>query len=279
MSIEQPYGDLVETSLRVLTWNLWGRFGPWEQREQKILDAVAAADPDVIALQETWATESGESQAERIATRLGYGHWFVAASSLTFDSWGPASAVVSRWPITASLQTALRAVDGLRGWPGEVVACRIGGPRGAIPLMGVALDWPPQRSALRQASARQLAALAEEWGDGTTFPVVVCGDFNAAPDSAELRMLTGLDETAMPGFVLFDAWDKAGDGPGVTWDRENRWAGPTLLPSRRIDYVLTGWPSREGGAGDVVSATIVGRSPGDRLPPSDHYGVLARLRY
>ena len=34
-----PYGELITTTLRVLTWNAWGRFGPWEARETR-------ADPD-----------------------------------------------------------------------------------------------------------------------------------------------------------------------------------------------------------------------------------------
>lgn len=43
-----------------------------------------------------------------------------------------------------------------------------------------------------------------------SFPLVVCGDFNAPSDSDEIRALTGRTETAAPGFVLFDAWDEPG---------------------------------------------------------------------
>ncbi len=279
MSVEEPYGELLQSSVRVLTWNVWGRFGPWEARERRIVADLIGAAPDVVVLQESWRTDDGSSQAERLAGELGFGHWFAGTGSLAFDGWSPVAAIVSRWPIADPVQTPLVGPEPLRGWPGEVLAGVIDGPRGPIPLMNVALDWPPQSSALRQSSVRRLAELAKEWGAHKRFPVVVAGDFNAAPDSAELRMLTGSDETAIPGFVLFDAWDKAGEGPGVTWDRRNRWAAPTLLPSRRIDYILTGWPGQEGGAGDVVAAEIVGCLPDDGHPPSDHYGVLATLRY
>jgi endonuclease/exonuclease/phosphatase family metal-dependent hydrolase len=279
VSVEEPYGELLQSTVRVLSWNVWGRFGPWEEREGRLVAVLAQAAPDVVVLQESWVTDGGVSQAERLASALGYGHWFAGTGSLAFDGWSPVAAIVSRWPITDPTQTPLVGPEPLRGWPGEVLAAVIDGPRGPIPLMNVALDWPPQSSALRQASVRRLAELAKEWGAHRRFPVVVGGDFNAPPDSAELRMLTGYDATAIPGFVLFDAWDKAGEGRGVTWDRGNRWAAPTLLPSRRIDYILTGWPSQEGGAGDVVAAEIVGFTPGDDQPPSDHYGVLATLRY
>jgi endonuclease/exonuclease/phosphatase family metal-dependent hydrolase len=281
MSIEEPYGALITTSLTVATWNLWGRFGPWEEREEAIVSALSNLAPDIIALQESWRTDDGTTQAERLADRLGYGHWFAGAISLRIDGWGPVGALISRWPIASPVQLALSAGDGLRGWPGEAVSCIVDGPRGAVPVVNVSLDWPPQASALRRHSARQVAAHAKDLARsaGSAFPVVVCGDFNAGPDSAELRMLTGLDDTALPGFVLFDAWEKAGDGPGFTWDRGNRWAHPSLLPSRRIDHVLTGWPAADGGAGDVVAAQLIGCSSGDAMPPSDHYGVVATLRY
>src|SRR5688572_31552393 len=31
-SADDPYGVLVDTTMRVMTWNVWGRFGPWERR-------------------------------------------------------------------------------------------------------------------------------------------------------------------------------------------------------------------------------------------------------
>jgi hypothetical protein len=32
----QSYGPLIETTLRVITWNVWGRHGPWAEREPAI---------------------------------------------------------------------------------------------------------------------------------------------------------------------------------------------------------------------------------------------------
>lgn len=41
--------------MRVATWNLWWRFGPWEQRRNAVLAVLRDAEPDVIGLQEVWA--------------------------------------------------------------------------------------------------------------------------------------------------------------------------------------------------------------------------------
>ena len=53
---------------------------------------------------------------------------------------------------------------------------------------------------------------------GTAMPPILCGDFNAEPDSDEIRFLCSL--TALDGRTTFfqDAWRVAGDGPGHTQD-------------------------------------------------------------
>ncbi len=45
---------IIESRLRIMTWNIWWRFGPWVQREPAILQCIADLNPDVIALQEVW---------------------------------------------------------------------------------------------------------------------------------------------------------------------------------------------------------------------------------
>ncbi len=278
MSIEEPYGELITSTLDIATWNLWGRFGPWEQRHDRIVDTSLQHPVDVLVLQESWTTPDGGSQAELLGQALGLGHWFVGLPGPDHGGWHPASAIVSRWPIDRPHHRSFEAVEDVRGWPGQVVAATVVGPRGRVPVIGVALDWPPHGGPTRLVAVRQLAALCRELGRAEAYPVVVCGDFNAGPDSAELRALTGLDAPAAPGFVLFDAWTTAGQGPGITWDRTNRWAMPTLLASRRIDFILTGWPSQPGGGGDVLRVRVIGDDDPEH-PPSDHYAVSARLRY
>ena len=68
---EQPYGDLVSTVLRAVTWNVWGRFGPWERRGAAIASVLAAAQPDVVLLQEAWSAVDGVDQVADLARQLG----------------------------------------------------------------------------------------------------------------------------------------------------------------------------------------------------------------
>jgi len=109
-------------------------------------------------------------------------------------------------------------------------------------------------------------------------PPILAGDFNASPDSDEIRMLTGRTAVAVPGLVFQDAWELAGDGGrGCTWVNANPWARADLEPDRRIDYVFAGLP-RWGGVGHVVACGLAG-GPVDGLHPSDHLAVVVELRY
>jgi endonuclease/exonuclease/phosphatase family metal-dependent hydrolase len=275
MSDEGPYGTLLETRVRVLTWNLWWRFGPEERRRPAIAATLAALDPDVVALQEVWGEPGGTNFAAELAEGLGFDSAYAARLELDGVQFG--NAVLSRWPITSSTPTPLPAppeADEQR----LVLRADIDGPRGPLQVFSTHLNWRFDHSAVRQQQVRAIAEVVAG-ARPRTYPPVLCGDFNAVPDSDEIRMLTGRAAGPVEGLVFHDAWEAAGDGgPGHTWSNANPYAVLDLEPDRRIDYVLVGWP-KAGGAGHVTSCEVVGTSPVDGVVPSDHYGVLAELRY
>ncbi|HEX4657797.1 MAG TPA: hypothetical protein VH307_10455 [Streptosporangiaceae bacterium] len=55
-------------------------------------------------------------------------------------------------------------------------------------------------------------------------------------------------------------------------------AAVAMYPDRRFDDVLSAWP-RRGGAGHPVRCQLLGVLLADQPQLSDHYGVLADLRY
>jgi endonuclease/exonuclease/phosphatase family metal-dependent hydrolase len=268
--------------LRVLTWNLWWRFGAWQDRQTAIEAELAAARPDVCALQEVWIGPEGD-QAELLAGRLGM-HAVLAPSPapgrwqrrLGDPAIGFANAVLSRWPITRS------AVHELPAHPGEdgertVLHAEIAAPGGTVDVFTTQLDSAPDRSATRCAQVEEVVRFVAARA-GTAHPPVVTGGLNAEPDSDEIRRLCG-HKTApvVPGTVLVDAWRYAGPGEaGWTWDRRNPHVAATFEPSARIDYVLVG-PPTAGGRGHVRGVRLVGDRPVDGVWPSDHCGVLAEL--
>ena len=271
-----PYGALIETRLRVLTWNLWHRFGPWQARRPAIAATLARLDADVICLQEVWADEDVELAAE-LADGLGFHQ--VYGWRLDFDGVRFGNAVLSRWPIVGRDVLALPSradTEELR----TCVRADIEGPRGALQVFSTHLNWRFDQSGVRQDQVRSICVFIDRSRPegGRAYPPILCGDFNADPDSDEVRLLTGRSEPPVPKLVFHDAWEMASDGPGHTWSNENPYARLDLEVARRIDYVFVGWP-KAGGAGHVTRCTIEALEPVDGVVPSDHLAVLAELRY
>ncbi len=263
-------------TLRVMTWNLWWRFGPWQQRHHAIAATIRAENPDVVCLQEVWADAEGGGLARVLADELGY--HFVTSDPIGRSDIGFANAVLSRWSSELIADEALPRVDGTPGHR-RIVAASVATPWGPWPFASTHLDHRFDDSEARQRQCQRLLELASVWrGEPTTdLPLIVGADLNAVPDSAEVRMLTGR-QPGMAGIVFSDVWDQTGDGPGSTWRRENPYTVDTAWPNRRIDYVLVSWP-RPKPVGNPVDAHLTGLTPvdvdGAEVWASDHAGVVA----
>ena len=261
-----------------MSWNLWWRHGPWEERRQAIAATLAGVQPDLCGFQEVWGGPA-ENLAVDLAGRLGM-HWCWVEAGKVRDPGGTelfiGNAILSRWPITTQEAGALpvSVSDEAR----VAVHARIDAPGGTLPLFTTHLTYGPGRSALRAAQVRALARFAEEHSGGCAYPPVVTGDLNAEPGSDELRLLGGLlADPAVPGLVLLDAWRYADPGdPGFTWDLRNGYQGDSRIPDSRIDYILVGLPRQ--GRGRVESVRLAGTGPVDGVWPSDHFAVVADLR-
>ncbi len=263
-----------------MTWNLWWRFGPWEQRRAAIEAVIDEQAPDVLCLQEVWS-EGESSLAEEVAVGRG---WHVAVTDDPFPQRdvGFHNAIVSRWPMTDVESIALVAGDGTPGHR-RVLVADVHTPWGAWPVGSTHLAYRFDESALRQHQAEQLLhVVAGRRGDPeTALPMVLCGDFNAVPDSDEVRLLTGRRAGPIPNLVLSDAWEQVGDGAGCTWRSDNPYQGDTAWPNRRLDYVFVSWP-RPKPVGNPVRAWLAGAEPVDGpagpMVPSDHAAVVVELR-
>jgi len=265
--------------IRVLSWNLWWRHGPWQQRRQAIEATLAEVRPDVCGLQEVWGGLR-ENLAAGLAERLGM-HWCWADASKWRDSEGEelsiGNAILSRWPIAAQAQTPLPA-EGLADERRVAVHAMIDAPGGALPMFTTHLTYGPGRSQVRTAQVRTLAGFVAGHAGAGAYPPVVTGDLNAEPGSDELRLLGGvLTAPAADGLVLIDAWRYADPSdPGFTWDHRNGYQARSAIPDSRIDYILAGLPRR--GRGKVRSASLAGTAPVTGVWPSDHFAVVAELQ-
>jgi endonuclease/exonuclease/phosphatase family metal-dependent hydrolase len=153
-------------------------------------------------------------------------------------------------------------------------------PMGTIPFVTTQLSSAVGQSALR---CEQVRALTRFIADGTPVDAnpILTGDFNAEPDSDEIRLLGG-HKTAppVPGLILIDAWLYADEAARPwTWDRRNPAVAATGEPNARIDYVFLGQRTANELTPRVRTASLAGNSPVDGVWPSDHAAVVAELTW
>ncbi|GAA2775933.1 endonuclease/exonuclease/phosphatase family protein [Saccharopolyspora taberi] len=269
--------------MRVLTWNAWWRFGPWEQRRDAMLAVLAELRPDLVGLQEVWA-RGGQNLAGWFAERLGM-HWTWAPFGSP-DRWrwrggepdaDVGVAVLSRWPI-ADREVLPLPEPGDQDDGRTALYAAVDAPGHRIPLFTTHLTSVPHESAVRCEQVRALAGFVAAHSGGTPFPPVLTGDYNALPDSDEMRLLGGYRTApAAHGQVLVDAWEYADPAlPWATWNPANPYAAQTFEPRGRCDYVHVGLPG-PGGLGHVRDVRLAGDRPVDGVWPSDHAAVVADL--
>ena len=102
-----------------MTWNLWWRFGPWEQRQQAIIDTIRAHRPDVVCLQEVWV-DGSDDLASIIGSELG----FHTLRSATIGRGG----VIASTPNSANVRLMMPISLAITRSAGDMALCIISPP-------------------------------------------------------------------------------------------------------------------------------------------------------
>ena len=269
----------MDHQLRVMTWNIWWRFGPrWRERQPGILATLERFDPDVVALQEVWSA-GGTTQADELAEALGL-HAAFAAPSYPVAPDSPLEpdhadvelgvALLSRWPLLQRDVITMPARH--RAWDPVILKASVAHPAGPLPILVACLEHATTYSDDRLAQASLLADLATDPATDGPCPSLAMGDLNAAADSAVLRPLRE---------VLIDAWPAGGGAADAvtlpsTHPSAPLEAGPELV-DQRIDHVFFR-PGHEDQLVNVESVAIAGDAV-DGVFPSDHRAVIVDLRW
>ena len=280
--------------LRIITLNLWGTEAPLERRLALAVNQLRALAPDVVCLQEVQPIAGGPTTADELAGRLGMHAHYAKACEWEAGAWGEGSeagqqglAIVTREPL---LETRVLVLPDPR--PGDIRILQSGLVQtsgGPVWVHTTHLHYRLDDGASRE---RQVCAIDDAIRGGRTndsAPQILCGDFNATPDSDEIRFLRGLTTLEGRRTHFQDAWLRLhrepdpGEGPteGITWSSENKHTRPlrSLDLDRRIDYVFV-TSRKKDGRGTVQDCRVVmtDRDGGDEICASDHYGVLADVQ-
>lgn len=267
---ERQYREL---SLSVLTLNLWGHKGKYETRSSLILESLSELNPDLAGFQECLRANCTDRISDDLSLR-GYHLAFGEAIAVSDRAYG--NLVASRWPILYQQVHALPSTHNAE--PRVALCVVVETPVGPQSFICTQLSWEPQHASVRQAQIIALRELVIREYSGYLLAPLVVGDFNACPESDEIGLLTR-SKDPKSNSLFTDAWSVCGEGSGITMP-----TGPYLgrhdhYVERRIDYIFVG-PSCGIGHIEprVMSCRVVFNVAREGIFPSDHFGVLARLR-
>jgi endonuclease/exonuclease/phosphatase family metal-dependent hydrolase len=262
--------------LRCLTLNLWGAEAPLERRMQVIAEGIRTLRPDVVALQEVREVPAElPNQAEALARAVGWHHVFAPATP--FGGGEEGLAILAREPILEH-----QAIELPHAQPTErriLLSARVGSADAGVWVHTTHLNYRLAHGRQREDQVQAIdASLA---GRRTDRPQILMGDFNARPESDEIRWLRGLATLGGRRTYYQDAWDRLHPGEsGWTWARANPYTARLafLEPDRRLDYIFV-TPMRGDGRGSVHGCQIVFDKPAaDGVFASDHFGLLAEIQ-
>jgi endonuclease/exonuclease/phosphatase family metal-dependent hydrolase len=260
--------------LRCLTLNLWGAEPPLEARMKLIAEGIRTLAPDVVALQEVCAFPDLPNQAETLARATGLS--FVFAPAVAFRGGHEGLAILSRPPVLAhesrELPHATAQERRILLSAGLTVGDRTVWVH--VTHLNYRLTHGRQREDQVQAIDDLVAAR------NVSEPQIVMGDFNARPESDEMRWLCGLTTLGERRTMYQDAWARLHPGdPGWTWAAANPYTKALnfLQPDRRLDYILV-TPERRDGRGRILDCRMVFDKPTGGVYASDHYGLLAEVQ-
>jgi endonuclease/exonuclease/phosphatase family metal-dependent hydrolase len=277
---------MARARLRVLTLNIWNRCGPHLQRAALIREGIRELAPDVIGLQEVVQATEGDMLDQLALLNEGLGYHGVFGRTPLERGYPFGNAVLSRWPIGKSDVFPLPrgGTDQYR----NVTYAEIDAPFGKLPFFTTHLNWKLHEGRVRAMQVREIADRVKALAPVDGFPPIVTGDFNAEPESDEIRFMRGW--TALGGDTVYfadchalvgDLRDERGGmrggmRGGATFCRRNPYAHPCREPDRRIDYVFVRGPD-DRGRGEPLESIVCFDRPSGEIWPTDHFGVLATL--
>jgi endonuclease/exonuclease/phosphatase family metal-dependent hydrolase len=274
---------------RIVTLNVGSFYEPdWPARRVELVTWLRELDADVVCLQEVWETDHEANTAAWIVDQFAEGHWHWAFGGPEVLVYGRAtpirfgSAILSRRPIERSRLDLLPA-DSRNGVPDvyrmamELLSVRTGG----VDVYSTHLAPPPAQAYHRIEQVLfidDVIRLRQRSSD--LVGPILCGDFNAEPDSDEIRFLGSLATINGTSTYYQEAWRAtAQPGLGITADpRVNKTAAYLNVPPKRIDYIFAADAFfRRGGGGLITHVERCFDEPRTGVYASDHFGLMAEL--
>lgn len=243
VGIGQPSASPDNRPIKVLCYNI--RFGELASLEE-LADFIKSQNPDLVALQEvdvkTFRSNAPHQNGKDFITELAFRTGMLSTYARTIDYAGGyyGIGILSKYPFVQTKKVLLPMPPGAREQRAFLMA-DVELP-GDMKITFVSTHLDHSTSDVRKAQVEYLNASLQD----NPWPVIVAGDFNARPDSPEIK--NGMAN-----------WKKACN---------QDFTSPAHAPKSKIDYIFCAPSDRW----EAVNAY----TPNCKL--SDHLPVVAEIR-
>jgi endonuclease/exonuclease/phosphatase family metal-dependent hydrolase len=268
-----PPATAARGSLRVVTINVWGRRGAWDERRAVLKAGLSELKPDLISMQEAVRT----SDYDMVADLLGSDYHIAYQQHPESD--GQSAAVASRWPFDRVHEVEQRVTTRITSAATTMLAdLAAPDPFGRLLFVNHLPCWQLDFEYERELQAVAAARRVEELLIHGPAHVILAGDLTDPPDAASVRFWTGRQSLSGVSVCYRDAWESMHDAePGDTYSRENPILADWDWPFRRLDYVLVRCGEHGGPTLQITMCERIFDAPVDGVWASDHFGVMADL--
>jgi endonuclease/exonuclease/phosphatase family metal-dependent hydrolase len=270
-------------ALRVLTLNLWQRYGVWADRRAVVVNGLHALQPDIAAFQESIRNDDYDQVRDLL------GPTFHVVHQKSRDPQGMGISLASRWPLEVVRELDLNVTSRCAGFPAGALVAEVQAPEpfGSILFVNHFPHWQLNFERERELQAVVVARFIEEEAQRAARQVVLVGDFDADPDAASVRFWSGRQSLGDMSVCYRDAWESTHTGdPGHTFTPASPVVKNEVVkdmrpfrdwPFRRIDYIFVRFGAHGGQALDILASARVFDKAIDGVWASDHFGLVADL--
>jgi endonuclease/exonuclease/phosphatase family metal-dependent hydrolase len=260
--------------MRIVTLNLWGRRGAWDERRTVLIAGLRALQPDLVAFQETIVADG----YDQVADLLGTGYHVAHQAAREPD--GQGVSIASPWPVGEVREVDLHLTPRTADFACTTLVAEVSAPEPFGPLLFVNHfpSWQPafehERTLQAEVAARVIESIAGRSGQH----VILAGDLDADPDATSIRFWTGRHALSGLSVCYRDAWESTHPGePGETFTPRNPLVADRDWPFRRIDYIFVRCGDHGGPTLTIESCSRIFHGPINGVWASDHFGLTADL--
>lgn len=260
------------SNLNIVTINILADLSHWDQRDNLLLEGLAALQPDFVALQEV---RLPENPASWLADQLHMDHIYLSPK-IGFEASREGIAILSRLPFEQQATLDLEGQQRIA----QFVRVNIQGQ--PLVIANAHLFWQPGNSAVRLRQAGRLVRWMQTLTDNP--PIILCGDFNGTPETSAVTMMRQHYTSAYaaihgrePDFTCPTPL------PRSTWSMLRTILGFFVLLRPQhikanwrgtLDYIFVNQKITVNDSRIVLDQP----SPNDpRIFPSDHFGIYANV--